>query len=613
MEIEKTNICLVAVNSKFIHSNLALRYLKSYFNKNASSKVLENSNISFVESTINDDLSIVLEDIMSTKPNIVVISTYIWNYAEVKELVRNIKDIDENIIVVSGGPEVSFESKNHVLEMKVDYIIRGEGEKTFLELMEALILNKDVFDIDGIDYRFNDEIISTKSRKLMDMNDVVFPYNKDEIKSLNNKIVYYEASRGCPFQCSYCMSSLDRVVRTLDINRVFKELKFFMEESVPLVKFVDRTFNVNEEFAYKVWEFIIKEKLLNPHYITKFHFEVSGALISDRQVELLNTAPIHLIQLEAGIQTTNKSILLNINRYDSYEKLKHNLSKIIDKKNIHVHIDLIAGLPNEDYKSFKKSFNDCFKLYANMLQLGFLKVLKGTEIYKEIDRWGIKFSSLQPYEVLKTNSISYFELRELKKVEEVLEKYWNSNLYYYSMKMMLKNVTDEFEFFIKLKDELKEYRKRIKVNLNREDYFSLLIKFNEKYSFIEKNALIELLRFDYILSDRKGNIPEVISSKENKKIKYSLNIDMSSSNEYLIKEKNSSSINSNEKVKGNIEYFTLDIKKLIEEEIIEINPTVIFYSLAIRDIYKVNEIIQENEKTKQNIDYKIIEKLDIYK
>lgn len=605
----KMNITLTAINSKFIHSNLALRYLKSYFLENAEEDVRERIKLSFVESTINDDLGDILEEIIASKPNVVVFSTYIWNFDEVRLLINNIKNIDEGIKIVCGGPEVSFESSRHIGLMDCDCIIRGEGEESFLELMTALTRGYDLKKIKGLTFRtdfsslihvktsiINNEsnnkdnnkfeikgsdldIIESEDREVLDINKIVFPYDEDVIKSLENRIVYYEASRGCPFGCSYCMSCLDRKVRYLSEERVKRELDFFMKMKVPLVKFVDRTFNTDKNFSYAIWKHIIDRRKENPDFITCFHFEVSGALITDEQIELLSESEKGLIQIEAGIQTTDKGILKNINRYDSFGKLKESIIKITEKDNVHVHVDLIAGLPGESYQGFKKSFNDCMELNAHMVQLGFLKVLKGTPIYSQLDLWGIKYSEKQPYEVLKTKFISYEELREIKKVEEVVEKFYNSGLYKYTFKMLMKEMKsksqterrlkDSYEFFLELSRILGRYKREIKPNLKKDDYLEVIILFNREWGLLNEDILNQLLKFDYIVNDRRGNIPEIIQNKDK-----SLKVTVCSFKNELVK------------LKGNINWFTISIWNLIIREVITIEDNYIFYSLTEKNIYK---------------------------
>lgn len=350
-------ILLTAINSKFIHSNLAVRYLKA-FTKDMPFEC------KIREFSINDREERVLEEIIKEKPDVVALSTYIWNVEMIQRLSELIKRVDENIEIVYGGPEVSYDSMVFLKENVGDYVIEGEGEKTFREFVEYKLGKREVNTIRGLVYKENGEVKFNGSRPLMSMDELVFPYEEDE--NLDNKIVYYEASRGCPFNCKYCLSSTVHGVRFHKIERVLKELKYFIDKKVKLVKFVDRTFNCNHKFSMDIWKFLIESDTK-----TQFHFEISADILKKEEIELLRNTPEGRFQFEVGVQTTNDEVLSNINRFVNFSDIKEKVVELLSIRNIKQHLDLIAGLPGEDYNSFKKSFNNVHSIRPEEIQLGF--------------------------------------------------------------------------------------------------------------------------------------------------------------------------------------------------------------------------------------------------
>lgn len=482
---------LAALNSKYIHSNLAIRYLKQYDEK-----------IEIFEGTINDNILNMAYKILELNPELLGFSCYIWNIEETIKLCSTIKKMNERIKIFLGGPEVSFNGEDILRKYDfIDYIIAGEGELTFSEFIKALNENKSPYEVDGLIFRENNNIVKNLAREpIKDLNIIPFPYkDKDEIP---DKIIYYEAARGCPFGCSYCLSSIDKGIRHLNIERVKKELKFFIDNGVKLVKFVDRTFNGNKKFAMEIWSFLI-ENCKN----TKFHFEIAGDILDDEELELLSKAPIGLFQFEIGVQTTNVSILKNINRRMDFEKLKQNIARIKRFGNIHCHLDVIAGLPGENMDSFIKSFDMCMEMKPDVLQLGFLKILKGSPIYNETDKYGIKYLDYPPYQVLSTNTMGYDELKMLIMVEKVFEEYYNSHLFEYTFSYVLPMVKSDFVLF-----------KDFSYFLKQKGYFDRSFSFSEKteflYEFLKSsfNEIIikELLLHDYIKTTRRSNIPNFL-------------------------------------------------------------------------------------------------------
>jgi radical SAM superfamily enzyme YgiQ (UPF0313 family) len=495
------NILLVGINSKFIHSNLAIRYLSAY------TKDL-NYNINVKEYTINDSIENILFGILKEEPDIVCFSTYIWNTEIVKKLTNLIKIVSKDIKILYGGPEVSFESREFLEKGKGDYIIEGEGEETFREFVIALNENKSLSEIKGLFYKDEDGINYNGKRENIDMNLIVFPYEKDE--NFDNKIVYYESSRGCPYKCKYCLSSVDRNTRFLNIERVKKDLKYFVDKEVKLVKFVDRTFNIDKKFTSDIWEYLI-----NLGGSTCFHFEISAKLLSNDQIEILRKAPVGKFQFEVGVQTTNEEVLKNINRSGELFEIKDKVIKVKELNNIKQHLDLIAGLPGEGYESFINSFNQVYSLGGEELQLGFLKLLRGSLMYEEIDSWGIKFSPYPPYEVLKTNDISYLELQKLKKVEKLLDKYYNSNKFNLILNYLMGSFESPFSFYYKLSlyfDKMGYYDRP----LSSDNYYRALYDFDVYENRQNDNVLNEIIKYEYLRYNKKRGIPDFLKRDFNK-------------------------------------------------------------------------------------------------
>ena len=488
-------ILLTAINSKYIHSNLAVRYLKKFTERLDYECIIR-------EFSINDRDERILEEIIKEKPQVVAFSTYIWNIEVVTRLSYLIKAVDESIEIIYGGPEVSYDSMNILKELPGEYIIEGEGEKTYKEFVEYKLGMKSIEEIRGLYYKKDNEIFINGKRPLMNMDEIVFPYDEDE--NLDNKIVYYESSRGCPFNCSYCLSSTIHGVRFLDIERVKKELSYFIKKEVKLVKFVDRTFNCNHKFTMAIWEFLI-----NQDTKTQFHFEISADLLKDAELELLRKAPKDRFQFEVGVQTTNDEVLNRINRFVNFSDIKEKVDELLKLRNIKQHLDLIAGLPGEDYNSFKRSFNDVYSIKPEEIQLGFLKLLRGASIREEAVAYGMKFSPYPPYEILKTKDLSYEELLKLKKVEEMVDKYYNSQKFNNIINYLVKQFDNPFDFYYELGKyfDKKGYFNR---NIGNSEYYKVFLDFNMEILKGDKDILNELLRFDYLNFNKKRGIPDFI-------------------------------------------------------------------------------------------------------
>lgn len=420
-------IFLTAINAKYIHSNLAVYSLRAY------AKVFQEQ-IEIGEYTINNRVDYILEQIYKAKPDVLCFSCYIWNIGYVEDLITEYHKLYPEVPIWVGGPEVSYEVETFLEEHpQVTGVMIGEGERTFQQLCEYYVnQNGTLKELNGIAYKdsVSGEVIFTQPQEPMNMSDIPFCY--DHIENFENRIIYYESSRGCPFNCSYCLSSIDKKLRFRDTELVKKELAFFIEKKVPQVKFVDRTFNCKHDHAMEIWRFV-KE---HDNGITNFHFEISADLLNEEELALIHDMRPGLIQLEIGVQSTNEPTIREIHRTMKLELLKDIVRKIQSGGNIHEHLDLIAGLPYEDYAAFAKSFDEIYELKPNQLQLGFLKVLKGSYMYGHAAEYEIVYHEKTPYEVMKTKWLSFDDVLKIKQVEEMLEVYYNSGQFEITMKVL---------------------------------------------------------------------------------------------------------------------------------------------------------------------------------
>lgn len=519
-------LLLAALNAKYIHSNLAVYCLKSYAKKYAEY-------IEIAEFTINQPDEEVLKGIYRSKPDIAAFSCYIWNIDMVKRIIRQLKKVSPQVKIWLGGPEVSFCAEDFLRQNPAaDGIVTAEGEQTFLELVRYYLgENTSLDNIAGLvfapgartkaDIRTNEiktdnpdrkssdkpDIISTGDRQQLSMDSLPFPYEDllSQAGTFDKRIIYYESSRGCPFSCSYCLSSIDRSLRFRDINLVKKELKDFIDHRIALVKFVDRTFNCNKKHAMEIWNFIRE----HDNGLTNFHFEITADLLDDEQIKLLSCLRPGQVQFEIGVQTINPDSLKAIHRRMDLDRLSENVRKLRESNNIHLHLDLIAGLPLEDYASFEKSFNYVYSLKPHQLQLGFLKVLKGSCMEKDCSRYGIVYRDEPPYEVLFTDCLSFDEMLKLKGICEMVEVYYNSGQFPSSLGYLehfypsaMKLYEDLFGFYEKNGlDGVQHSRiKRYEILL---DFFrELMIKSNmSENSSLKIELFKELLIFDLCLRE----------------------------------------------------------------------------------------------------------------
>ena len=479
-------VFLAAVNAKYIHSNLAVYSMKSYCRE--YEKYVE-----IGEYTINQQKDEILKSIYKKHPDVLCFSCYIWNISFVKELICDLKKILPNTIIWAGGPEVSYGAEKFLQEMpEVTGVMCGEGEETFLELVRHYVNEKkesNLSNIKGIVFRRNGEIVRNPFREIMDMDQLVFPYKN--ISLFEHKIIYYESSRGCPFSCSYCLSSIDKKLRFRSLSLVKEELQFFLDAKVPQVKFVDRTFNCKKEHAFEIWSYIQQ----HDNGITNFHFEIAADLLTEEEIQLIHTMRPGLIQLEIGVQSTNPQTIEEIRRKTSFEKISEKVKKVQEGKNVHQHLDLIAGLPYEGYESFKKSFCEVYALGLEQLQLGFLKLLKGSYMNEKAEDYGCVCKGKEPYEVLKTKWLSYGEICRLKGIEDMVEVYYNSGQFSHTMKAVEDYFLDAFSMYEALADfyEEKGYGG---ISHSRIRRYEILIEFLEEREVKNISYFKELMILD---------------------------------------------------------------------------------------------------------------------
>ena len=486
---------LTALNAKYIHSNPAIYGLRAY----AGTELREH--IEIAEYTINNYLSDILADIYKKQPDVIAFSCYIWNWNMIQELIVELHKVMPDLPIWLGGPEVSFDAQEIVdTYSMVTGIMIGEGEVTFKELLEHYVAGKkdqDLEKIAGLCLRAG----FTPIRELTDLSGLPFLY--EDLDEFANKIIYYESSRGCPYRCSYCLSSIDKTVRLRDINIVKKELQFFLDNKVPQVKFVDRTFNCNHQHAMEVWQYILE----NDNGVTNFHFEISADILNEAEISLLHQMRPGLVQLEIGVQSTNPDTLQAINRTMSVEKLERIVASIYGGNNIHQHLDLIAGLPFEDYDSFGRSFNRVYAMKPEQLQLGFLKVLKGSEMHQRAQEFGIVYLEKPPYEVLFTKWLPYNQVLQLKKIEEMVELYYNSNQFTHTIGFLEQTFSSPFAMFEAMAD-FYEKKGFFVTHPARAYRYHILLDFAETYDSINREIYCELLTYDMYLRENLKSRPD---------------------------------------------------------------------------------------------------------
>ena len=499
-------ILLAACNAKYIHSNLAVYNLKSCSGEYSSRVVVK-------EYTINQIRDDILKDIYLEQPDVVCFSCYIWNISFVRELVPDLKKILPQVEFWAGGPEVSYDAVEFLKKNPAFFgVMVGEGEETFHELAGYYIERKPetLSGIRGVAFRDENkgrDIVHTGWRELMDLSKVPFAYSN--LTEFKNRIIYYESSRGCPFSCSYCLSSIDKKLRFRDIELVKKELQFFIDNKVPQVKFVDRTFNCKHDHAMAIWRYITE----HDNGITNFHFEISADLLREEELALMKTMRPGLIQLEIGVQSTNPQTIKASRRTMDFEKLKGIVEQIHSFGNIHQHLDLIAGLPYEGYDSFHKSFCDVYALRPEQFQLGFLKVLKGSHMMEMTGEYQILYKDREPYEVLSTAWLTYGEILRLKMVESMVEVYYNSGQFKNTLVFLEKYFDDPFRMYEAL-GRFYEKKGYSEISHSRMRRYEILMEFAGEQKEIPSEALSDVMLLDLYLRENLKSRPSFASDQK---------------------------------------------------------------------------------------------------
>lgn len=488
-------ILLTAVNAKYIHSNPAVYSLRAYAGETLREQ------IEIAEYTINQQTDEILADIYERKPDVIAFSCYIWNWETIRELITELPKILPVCPLWLGGPEVSFDAPQILSKYpQLAGIMIGEGEETFRELAKLYAHGdcsvRSLQKIPGLALPAG----YTAPRKPTDLSSLPFLY--ENLKPFENRIIYYESSRGCPYRCSYCLSSIDKTVRFRDMDKIKRELQFFLGQRTVQVKFVDRTFNCNHVHAMEIWKYIRD----HDNGVTNFHFEISADILTEEEIKLLGQMRPGLVQLEIGVQTVNPETLKEIRRSEDLAALEAAVERIRLGKNIHVHLDLIAGLPYEDYESFRNSFNRVYRMRPEQLQLGFLKVLKGSYMHEKAESYGLVFQSRPPYEVLSTSWLSYGNILRLKQVEQMVELYYNSNQFTYTLHALEKRFESPFDMFLQLAEY---YRKKGYAwnSPSRAYRYEILLAYAEEQDAAHSAYYRELLTFDMYLRENLKSRP----------------------------------------------------------------------------------------------------------
>ncbi|HHT66024.1 MAG: B12-binding domain-containing radical SAM protein [Caldicoprobacterales bacterium] len=488
-------ILLTTLNAKYIHSSLALRDLQAYCRDDYPGIIIQ-------EYTINDPSEKIVAGLVKQQPDLLCFSCYIWNIEQILNVVDTVKKILPNCIILLGGPEVSYDGEAVMNENPlIDFIAEGEGEKTFKELLDCITQDCEPINVKGLIWRKEGGLIHNGCRPPITLDEIPFAYEKG-FHGMNNKIIYYETSRGCPFNCQYCLSSTTGHVRFLSLERVKRELAYFVHSGVRQVKLVDRTFNCNPCRAKEIFRFLIE---LGGK--TNFHFEMAGDLIDEEMLSILSLAPVGMFQFEIGIQSAKQETLKEIKRKTNLKQIEYAVSRLIQLDNIHIHLDLIAGLPKEDLSSMAGSLNKVLALSPHRLQLGFLKLLKGSGLRKEADKYHYQYTSYPPYEVLSNHVLSFTELTGLKQIEELVELYYNSHRFDRSMEYLARQTEGDFFLIFKQMADYWETNDYFRYSHSNLSLYEYLLNFAKTLSFVDHQLFGELLLFDYQLHEKPSRYP----------------------------------------------------------------------------------------------------------
>ncbi|PFP29762.1 B12-binding domain-containing radical SAM protein [Bacillus sp. AFS073361] len=487
------NVICSTLNAKFIHTNLAIRCLKAY--------AAPDFNIQIKEYTIKDPILNIVTDLYQQKPKVIGFSCYIWNIEETIKVVNLLKKVDPSLVIVLGGPEVTYDTREWMEKVpEVDFIVMGEGEQTFKQLLTEIQNNHNFKKVPGIALRENQQIVITPQMNKLDLKELPSPYRfPEDIANLGKRVTYIETSRGCPFSCQFCLSSIEVGVRYFDREKIKEDIRYLMANGAKTIKFVDRTFNISRSYAMEMFRFLIDEHLPG----TVFQFEITADIMRPEVIEFLNQeAPKGLFRFEIGVQSTNDFTNELVMRKQNFSKLTRTVSMVKEGRKIDQHLDLIAGLPEEDYASFRKTFNDVFELRPEELQLGFLKMLRGTGVRLRADHHKYIYMDHSPYEILSNNVLSFDDIVRIKQVEDVLEKYWNDHRMDATVEYLITNVfPSPFDFFQEF-GSFWESQGWSRIGHQLEDLFRRLYTFLEHQDVAELDVIVGLMKYDYFLKHK---------------------------------------------------------------------------------------------------------------
>ncbi|KMK76914.1 B12-binding domain-containing radical SAM protein [Alkalihalobacillus pseudalcaliphilus] len=488
------NIVLSTLNAKYIHTSLSIRYLKA--------AVQEDYDVQLAEYTIKDPVINIATDLIQKQPDIIGFSCYIWNIEETIKVIEILKKVNPSLTIVLGGPEVSYDTPYWMERLtNVDYIIIGEGEHTFKQLLDELHNQKQMNRIGGLAYRLDSQVKINPPANKVNLKELPSPYRFEEDReSLSKRVVYIETSRGCPFSCQFCLSSIEVGVRYFDREKIKNDIRYLMKHGAKTIKFVDRTFNISRSYAMEMFQFLIDEHLPG----TVFQFEITADIMRPEVIQFLNeNAPKGLFRFEIGVQSTNDHTNELVKRKQNFEKLTRTVTMVRDGEKIDQHLDLIAGLPDEDYRSFKKTFNDVFALRPEELQLGFLKMLRGTGLRINAKEHGYVYMDHSPYEILKNNVLSFDDMIRIKQVEDVLEKYWNDHRMDATIKYLVTHVFETpFDFFQQF-GAFWDQQGWSRIGHQLEDLFTRLHVFLKEQEVVHLDVILSLMKYDYLRNQKQ--------------------------------------------------------------------------------------------------------------
>lgn len=483
------NIVLTTLNAKYIHTNLAVRYLKSY--------AMPEYEPILAEYTIKDPSLNIVSDIYQKKPNIVGFSLYIWNIEESIKVIRILKKTNPELVIVAGGPEVTYDFDKWLEEVpEIDFIVIGEGERTFKQLLDYHSGKIGLNEVQGVAYMEEGKLRSTAPGPKLDLRELPSPFRfPEDVPHLGNRVTYIETSRGCPFSCQFCLSSIEVGVRYFNRDSVKEDIRYLMKNGAKTIKFVDRTFNISRSYAMEMFQFLIDEHLPG----TVFQFEITGDIMRPEVINFLNeNAPAGLFRFEIGVQSTNDLTNELVKRRQNFEKLSRTVTMVKDGGKIAQHLDLIAGLPEEDYDSFRNTFNDVFAMRPEELQLGFLKLLRGTGLRVQAEQYGYTYIDEAPYEILSNNVLTFDDILRIKQTEDVLEKYWNDNRMPRTVEYLVSEVFETpFDFFQQF-GTFWETKGWSRIGHQLQDLYTRLEEFLLEYGKADMKIVSSLMKIDYL-------------------------------------------------------------------------------------------------------------------